>query len=108
MPLMPSPRWDDPDSFGPMLPRDYNARGVFAEGPQPPSNPLGRLQGGRGADASKQALPANVARVALSRPGKVRQKLKLALFVHRPKPPLHPIVTSVHNDPSPEGLPAPE
>ena len=97
---MASPRWDDPDSFGPMLPRDYNAKGVFAEGPQPPSNPLGRLQGGRSADASKQALPANVARVALSRPGKVRQKLKLALFVHKPKPPAHPIVTSVHNEPN--------
>ena len=76
-----------------MLPRDYNARGVFAEGPQPPSNPLARLQGGRSADASKQALPANVARAALSRAGKVRQKLKLALFVHKPKPPARPVIT---------------
>jgi hypothetical protein len=99
--MMPTPRWDDPDSFQDRLPTDYNARGVFADGPQPPTNPLGRLQGGRAADASRQALPANVARAALSRVGKVRQKLKLALFVHKPKPPARPIVTSVHNDPAP-------
>jgi hypothetical protein len=91
---MPRPRWDDPTTFGPSLPSDYNAKGVFAEGPQPPSNPLGRLQGGRAADASKQALPANVARAVLSRDGKQRQKLKLALFVHKPKPPARPVVTS--------------
>lgn len=97
---MGHPRWDDPETFGPRLPRDYNAKGVYAEGPQPPSNPLARLQGGRGADASLHALPANVARVALSRAGKVRMKLKLALFVHRPKPPLHPLVTSVHHEPA--------
>jgi len=96
---MGTPRWDDPTTFGPRLPRDYNAKGVFAEGPQPPSNPLARLQGGRAADASQDALPANVARVVLSRVGKVRQKLKLALFVHQPKPPAHPIVTSVRNEP---------
>jgi hypothetical protein len=91
---MATPRWDDPETFSDRLPRDYNARGVFAEGPQPPSNPLVRLQGGRAADASQQALPANVARVALSRAGKTRQKLKLALFVHKPKPPAHPVVTT--------------
>ena len=91
-----------------MLPRDYNAKGVFAEGPQPPSNPLARLQGGRAADASQHALPANVARAALSRAGKVRQKLKLALFVHKPKPPARPIVTSVHHDPTAEVVPPPE
>lgn len=90
-----------------MLPRDYNARGVFAEGPQPPSNPLARLQGGRPADAAKDALPANVARMALSRDAKTRQKLKLALFVHKPKPPAHPIVTSVHNEPT-ESVQSPE
>ena len=56
------------------------------------SNPLARLQGGRAADASQHALPANVARAALSRAGKVRQKLKLALFVHKPRPPLHPTI----------------
>jgi hypothetical protein len=100
-----TPRWDDPESFSDRLPTDYNARGVFADGPQPPTNPLGRLQGGRAADASRQALPANVARAALSRVGKTRQKLKLALFVHKPKPPAHPIITSVHNEPT---LPAPE
>ena len=99
--MMPTPRWDDPDSFQDRLPTDYNARGVFADGPQPPTNPLGRLQGGRAADAGRQALPANVARAALSRAGKTRQKLKLALFVHQPKPPARPIVTSVHNDPAP-------
>jgi hypothetical protein len=77
---MATPRWDDPETFSDRLPRDYNARGVFAEGPQPPSNPLVRLQGGRAADASQQALPANVARVAL--------------FVHKPKPPAHPVVTT--------------
>jgi hypothetical protein len=98
--LMPSPRWDDPTSFGPTLPSDYNAKGVFAEGPQPPTNPLGRLQGGRSADASRQALPANIARAVLSRDGKTRQQLKLALFVHKPKPPAHPVVTSLHNEPT--------
>jgi hypothetical protein len=100
--MMPNPRWDDPETFGERLPPDYNARGVFAEGPQPPTNPLSRIQGGRAADAASQALPANVARAALSRAGKVRQKLKLALFVHRPKPPAHPVITSVHNDPASE------
>jgi len=89
-----TPQWDDPESFSDRLPSDYNAKGVFAEGPQPPSNPLARLQGGRAADASQHALPANVARAALSRAGKVRQKLKLALFVHKPRPPLHPTISS--------------
>lgn len=97
---MPTLRWDDPTTFGPRLPPDYNAKGVFAEGPQPPSNPLARLQGGRRADASAAALPANLARAVLSRAGKTRQKLKLALFVHRPKPPARPVVTSVHNEPA--------
>ena len=102
---MPNPRWDDPESFGPHLPKDYNARGVFAEGPQPPSNPLGRLQSGRGADAGKHALPANVARAALSREGRRRGRLKLALFVHKPKPPAHPVITSVRNEPADEQTP---
>lgn len=92
------PRWDDPDTFGPHLPPDYNARGVFAEGPQPPTNPLGRLQGGRAADAGRQALPANVARAVLTREGRRRGRLKLALFVHKPKPPIHPIITRLRND----------
>lgn len=91
-------RWDDPESFHGRLPRDYNAKGVFAEGPQPPTNPLVRVQGGRAADASRHALPVNVARAVLSRAGKVRQKLKLALFVHRPKPPVRPIVSVLRND----------
>lgn len=99
MPTPKGPRWDDPETFGPRLPADYNARGVFAEGPQPPRNPLARLQSGRGADAAKQALPANLARAVLSRDGKVRQRLKLALFVHKPKPPAHPRITSVRNEP---------
>jgi hypothetical protein len=90
---MGTPRWDDPSSFEGRLPPDYNAKGVFAEGPQPPSNPLARVQGGRPADAAKDALPTNVARAVLSRAGRVRSKLKLALFVHRPKPPAYPRVT---------------
>lgn len=99
---MTRPRWDDPTTFGPRLPPDYNARGVFAEGPQPPTNPLGRLQSGRRADVSGTALPANLARAVLSRAGKTRQKLKLALFVHKPKPPARPVITSVHNEPTNE------
>ena len=95
---MTRPRWDDPTTFGPKLPPDYNARGVFAEGPQPPTNPLGRLQSGRRADVSGMALPANLARAVLSRAGKTRQKLKLALFVHKPKPPARPVITSLHNE----------
>ena len=95
---MTRPRWDDPTTFGPRLPPDYNARGGFAEGPQPPTNPLGRLQSGRRADVSGTALPANLARAVLSRAGKTRQKLKLALFVHKPKPPARPVITSVHNE----------
>ena len=90
---MGTPRWDDPDSFGERLPLDYNAKGVFAEGPQPPTNPLSRVQGGRPADAAKDALPTNVARAVLSRAGRVRSKLKLALFVHKPKRPARPMVT---------------
>jgi len=99
---MTRPRWDDPTTFGPRLPPDYNARGVFAEGPQPPTNRLGRLQSGRRADVSGMALPANLARAVLSRAGKTRQKLKLALFVHKPKPPARPVITSVHNEPTDE------
>lgn len=93
------PRWDDPDTFGARLPPDYNPRGVFAEGPQPPTNPLGKLQGGRAGGEQRDALPANVARVVLSRAGKVRQRLKLALFTHKPNPPTHPIITSVRYEP---------
>lgn len=98
-------RWDDPESFRGRLPPDYNARGVFAEGPQPPTNPLVRVQGGRPADASRDALPANIARLVLSRAGKVRQKLKLALFVHKPRPPVRPVVTVVRNDGIPDQVP---
>jgi hypothetical protein len=106
--MMPSPRWDDPESFHDRLPSDYNAKGVFAEGPQPPSNPLARLQGGRSADASQHALPANVARAALSRAGKVRQKLKLALFVHKPKPPVRPVTSTWRLPDEPEAIPPTE
>ena len=102
MPKTPRPRWDDPETFEGRLPPDYNVRGVFAEGPQPPTNPLGRLQGGRSGDAGRHALPANVARVALSRVGRQRGRLKLALFVHKPKPPAHPVITSVRNEPTNE------
>jgi hypothetical protein len=38
----------------------------------------------------------------LSQAGKTRQKLKLALFVHKPKPPARPVITSVHNAPTDE------
>lgn len=92
------PRWDDPDTFGETLPPDYNPRGVFADGPQPPTNPLGKLQGGRASGEQRNALPANVARAVLSRAGKVRQRLKLSLFSHRRKPPAHPDVRVWRND----------
>lgn len=100
-----TPRWDDPESFRDRLPSDHNARGVFAEGPQPPSNPLARVQGGRPVDASRHALPTNVARAVLSRAGQVRQKLKLALFVHTPRPPRHPIISTwrATDDPTDDG-----
>lgn len=97
------PRWDDPASFGPHLPADYNAKGVFAEGPQPPTNPLTRLQAGRRSDAAAEALPPNVARNVLTRVAKRAKRLRLALFSHRPKPPSAPVVTSFRLDPPPEG-----
>ena len=95
-----TPRWDDPDTFAERLPPDHNARGVFAEGPQPPRNPLGRLQGSRASGEQRDALPANLARAVLSRAGKVRLKLKLSLFSHRRKPPAHPDVRVWRNDTS--------
>lgn len=93
-----TPRWDDPDTFAERLPPDHNARGVFADGPQPPTNPLGKLQGGRLGREQRDALPANLARAVLSRAGKVKLKLKLALFHHRRKPPAHPDVRVWRND----------
>lgn len=96
------PRWDDPDSFGPHLPPGYNVRGVFAEGPQPPTNPLAKIQGTRPVDAAAQALPPNVARSVLTRAARRAKRLRLALFSHRPKPPSAPFVTSFRVD-VPEG-----
>ncbi len=101
--MMPSPRWDDPESFHDRLPSDYNAKGVFAEGPQPPSSPLTRLQAGRRSDAAADALPPNVARNVLTRVAKRAKRLRLALFSHRPKPPSTPVVSSFRLDPPPEG-----
>ena len=93
-----TPRWDDPNSFAERLPPDHNPRGVFADGPQPPTNPLAKLQSRRAAGEQAAALPANVARAVLSRAGKVRQRLKLSLFSHRRKPPAHPDVRVWRND----------
>ena len=88
------PRWDDPDSFGPRLPPDYNAKGVFAEGPQPPTNPLTRLQSPRPSDAASGALPPKLARAVLTTEARQAGRLRLAMFVHRRKPPTTPEVTT--------------
>jgi hypothetical protein len=98
---MRRPQWDDPDSFGPHLPPDYNVRGVFAEGPQPPSNPLAKVQGSPPADAKSGALSPRLARNVLTRAARQAKRLRLALFSHRPKPPAKPIVSSFRLDTPP-------
>jgi hypothetical protein len=41
-------------------------------------------------------LPANLARAVLTREGKARGRLRIALFVHRKLPPRHPDIRSFH------------
>lgn len=91
---MARPRWDDPESFSEHLPSDYNPKGVYAEGPQPPTNPLTKFQSPRPVNAASGALPPKLARAVLTAEAKKAGRLRLAMFSHRRKPPQHPEVTT--------------
>ncbi len=55
--------------FGP----DDNLRGVFADGPQPACNPLARMV--KSSEADQTALPAPLAKLALTRRAKIERRL---------------------------------
>lgn len=95
------PRWDDPSTFGPHLPPDYTPAGVFADGPQPPRNPLTKLQAPAPSDARAGALPAKLARAVLTMDARRAGRLKLSRFSHRPKPPQTPQISAFRLDVAP-------